>query len=273
FVRQHMGLPDNGSYHDYVEVKRPYVVWNVIAAEPYSVKAKTWCYPIAGCVSYRGYYDKADARAYASELKQQGLDVAISGASAYSTLGWMDDPLLSTMLNRSEARLVEVIIHELAHQRFYLADQTQINESFASAVALEGVRRWYQQKGDDAAYQEFLQARQLRREFNQLLLATRQELASHYAQVMDSTKRQQGKERIFSRLQDEYQQFSKRHGDHRYDRWMSQGLNNAHLAQVAAYNQLEPLFTKMIRQADGDMQAFYRQLEAMSEVEFMRLKE
>ena len=261
FAHGEMALPDNGGYRDYVDVERRFVVWNVTAAPRYSVDARTWCYPITGCVGYRGYFDEQDARRYAEKLEARDWDVAIAGVAAYSTLGWFDDPLLSTMLYSKESRLVEVIHHELAHQQFFAAGRTCLNESFASAVALEGVRRWYAGKGDRQAFEGYLRDRDLRRAFNRLLLDARRRLADLYGGTEDAEALAAGKREEFARLRREYEEFALAEGDRRYDNWMARDLNNAHLAQIAAYYQLEPLISDMIAEQGGDMAQFYRHME------------
>lgn len=263
FAKQEMDLPDNGSYRHFVKVDGNYVVWNVIAAPPYSLTAKHWCYPIAGCASYRGYYHKEAAEAYAAKLRGQGLDVAVAGASAYSTLGWFSDPLLSTMLYRDEGQFVEVIIHELAHQRFYLPGNSQLNESFAEVVATEGVKRWFQSRGEQARFEHFLKGQAYERGFDQLLLQTRSRLQALYDSAVPSEEMARRKREIFAQLQVDYAKFKKaHHGDERYDRWMSQPLNNAHLVLVATYHDLEPMLREMLKQSGGDMEEFYRRVEA-----------
>jgi len=258
-----MGLPDNGSYRHFVKVDGPYVVWNVIAAPPYSLVAKQWCYPVAGCASYRGYYHKQAAEQYAAKLHQQGLDVAVAGASAYSTLGWFSDPLLSTMLYRDEGQFVEVIIHELAHQRFYLPGNSELNESFAEVVATEGVKRWFQDRGEQARFDGFLQDQAYERGFDRLLLQTRSRLQALYDSGVPTEVMARRKRQIFDQLRSDYASFKQaHHGDDRYDRWMAQPLNNAHLALVATYHDLEPMLREMLKQSGGDMEVFYRRVEA-----------
>ena len=261
FAHAEMALPDNGSYRHYVDLGRPFVTWNVVAAKTYSVEARRWCYPVAGCLGYRGYFDERDAERFAEKLRQEGWDVALGGALAYSTLGWMDDPLLSTMLEQPESRMVAVIVHELAHQRFYIKGRTCINESFASAVAAEGVRRWYAAKGDPGAYDAYLRDRRLGRALHALLLRPRGGLAALYGGTDDAAALAAGKRELFESLQREYRQFAAANDDNRYDAWMAQGLNNAHLAQIAAYYRLEPLFAGMIAERGGDMARFYGDLE------------
>ena len=144
-----LSLPDNGSYRLYADIGRPFVVWNVFATAEFSLSPELHCFPIAGCVAYRGFYSQGRARGAAALLNQQGLDTYLGGVEAYSTLGWFDDPILNTMLRWSDERLVAVIFHELAHQQLYVADDTAFNESFASFVEHEGLRQWRAARGLD----------------------------------------------------------------------------------------------------------------------------
>ena len=155
FASTELALPDNHSYRSYVDVGESYVLWNVVATGEFSLTPKNWCYPFAGCVAYRGYYAETDASAFADSLKDQGLDVFVGGVRAYSTLGWFDDPVLNTMLDRPFTYLAGVIFHELAHQQVYIKDDTTFNESFAVAVEREGVRRWFHRHDDSEGFKRY----------------------------------------------------------------------------------------------------------------------
>lgn len=266
FAEQEMALPSKGSYRHFVRVNGRYVVWNVIAAPEFSVEAEQWCYLFAGCVTYRGYYAEQDARAFARGLKSQGLDTTIAGASAYSTLGWLDDPLFSSMMYREEARLVEVMIHELAHQRLYISGNTVFNESFASVVAREGVRRWFEKHQPSQHYQKYLQDQRMDRVFNRLLLTTREHLQLLYASEAAEAVKRTAKADIFAVMQEEYRRLkSLAMLDERYDKWMGRPLNNAHLALVATYHQLEPELGQLLMSQGGDMEQFYQLAERYKE--------
>ncbi|MDH5183761.1 MAG: aminopeptidase [Gammaproteobacteria bacterium] len=260
FAEQEMALPNKGSYRHFVRVNGRYVVWNVIAAPEFSVEAEQWCYPFAGCVTYRGYYAEQDASVFARGLNKQGLDTTVAGASAYSTLGWLDDPLFSSMMYRDEARLVEVMIHELAHQRLYISGNTVFNESFASVVAREGVRRWFKYKHAPKKYEEFLHSEKMEQIFNQLLMQTRGRLQWLYASTATEEQKRSAKTEIFATMQAEYRALqSKGVFDGRYDNWMARPLNNANLALVAAYHQLEPELELLLERQAGNMEQFYQQ--------------
>src|SRR4051812_10885006 len=142
FASRELGLPDNESYRSYADLGRPYVVWNVFAAPEFSVEPRQWCFPIAGCVVYRGYFSEAAAQRYARKLRRRGDDVAVGGVAAYSTLGHFKDPVLSTMLGWSDAQLAATLFHELAHQVVYVPGDSQFNESFATVVEEAGLERW-----------------------------------------------------------------------------------------------------------------------------------
>ncbi|HYI88161.1 MAG TPA: aminopeptidase, partial [Burkholderiales bacterium] len=180
FASKELGLPDNGSYLAYAELNRPAVVWNVFAAPVFSVEPKAECFPFTGCVSYRGFYSEADARRHAEKLRADGYDVHVGGVPAYSTLGWFDDPLLSTFIRYPDAQLARLVFHELSHQLVYAKGDTTFNESFAVTVEQEGVRRWLAAEGRTGELAEFRATQERRREFAQRVKQTRERLAVVY---------------------------------------------------------------------------------------------
>lgn len=260
FASRELDLPDNGSYRSYADLGRRYVVWNVVATPRYSLKPKQWCFVFVGCVSYRGYYQRAQAEAYADQLRAQGFDVQVAGASAYSTLGWLDDPLLNTMLYRSEALRVGIIFHELAHQQLFIKGDTTFNESFASVVEQEGVRRWFLTQGKSAPYQAYMKAQKRGVRFRQMLLQTRQKLQRLYRQktVKSETYMRKKKAQIFVALKQAFAQLKKSQpAFSAYDHWMAQDLNNAHLALVATYHKDIPALLHLLRAKQGNLRDFY----------------
>ncbi len=257
FASATLKLPDNGSYRSYADIGRPFVVWNVFATEPHSVEALQHCFPIAGCVAYRGYYREADARAAAARLRLEGKDVQVAGVDAYSTLGWFDDPLLSAMLRRDDEQLAGLIFHELAHQRLYLAGDSQFSESYASFVEREGLRQWQRQRGL-VGHDAERQARY--RELVQLLLAARERLREGYARELPAADRAALKQAEFSRLRRDYRALRDRRwgGDRRFDRFFAQPLNNASLVPFGLYDGWVPAFAALYRQSGGDWAAFHQ---------------
>ena len=264
YAVRELGLPDNGSYKNYAALQRPFVLWNVVATPELSLQPLQWCFPIAGCVNYRGYYSKAAAEAYAAKLRADGDDVQVGGVPAYSTLGWFDDPLLSTFINYSDAELARMIFHELAHQVVYVAGDSRFNESFAVSVEEAGVQRWMAQNGTDAsraAYGQYLQRRQ---QFLALLLKHRDLLKAVYASdVPDDTKRR-AKVAQFAALQADYRQLKTGWGGYAgYDRFFAEPLSNAHLAAIATYNDFLPGFRTLLA-ASRTFPAYYDAVRALS---------
>lgn len=203
FASQQMKLPDNHSYRVYADIGRPYVVWNVFATPELSLQPVTHCFPIAGCVAYRGYYQQGAARGAAALMRQDGLDVYVGGVEAYSTLGWFDDPILSSMVGWGDERLATLIFHELAHQRFYVQNDTEFNESFASFVEQEGTRQWRVARGLAAIGGDQGQQRE---QFIRLVLASRERLQAIYSGTLDEAHKRQAKRAEFERLRREYRQ-------------------------------------------------------------------
>lgn len=265
FASRELMLPDNRSYRSYVDLQRPYVVWNVFAAPELSLEPKTSCFIVAGCVPYRGYFARAAAEQFADDLRQRGYDVYIGGVLAFSTLGWFNDPLLSTFINRSEAELAGLLFHELAHQVVYVSGDSSFNESFATAVELEGVRRWFEQNGTPAMADAYRQKLQWREEIAKLVLRHRAHLAVVYSSNRSEAEKRAAKAREFGELRMEYAALKATGGgDTTFDGWFAQNLNNAQLAAVGLYTRYVTAFQKLLAQQGGDLVAFYRAVDQLA---------
>jgi len=258
FAENELQLPVNNHYLTYVDLKRPFVLWNVVAAPEFSLTPKTWCYPVAGCAAYRGYFAATNARQYADRLTKQGYDVYVGGVTAYSTLGWFDDPVLSTFIRFSEARTAGLIFHELAHQILYVKDDTAFNESFATLVEQEGLRRWQHATGSERIYTEYLLQQRRREEFVQLIMHYRQRLDLLYQTDLTPAEKRAGKTTIFSDLRNEFNYMKTNQIElSAYDVWMDQSLNNAKISSVVAYHDFLPAFQKMLAQNMGEINQFF----------------
>ncbi|VVQ34934.1 hypothetical protein PS943_04113 [Pseudomonas fluorescens] len=262
FASQQLRLPDNQSYRLYADIGRPFVVWNVFATPEFSLTPQNHCFPIAGCVAYRGYYSQSAARGEAALQRLQGMDVSIGGVEAYSTLGWFNDPIISSMMAWGDERVAMLIFHELAHQRFYVKDDTEFNESFATFVEQEGTRQWRAFRGlaPDSGAQV-----QQRDQFIQLVLDTRTRLERLYTLPLPADQMRQRKADEFERLRGEYRQLrdSQWAGDKRYDVWINAPMNNARLLPFGLYDQWVPAFAALFRQEGGDWVKFYASVEKL----------
>ena len=268
FASKELYLPENDSYRTYANIKRPYAVWNVVAAKEFSIKPKKWCFLFVGCLSYRGYFSKEDASTYANELKKEGYDVYVAGAKAYSTLGWFDDPLLNTMMYKSEARRAGIIFHELAHQVVYIDDDSAFNEAFATTVEQEGIRRWMAKKGKSKQYEQYRVNKKRDAQLNALLRETREKLKQLYKTKINEKEKRQEKKLIFSLMQKKNQLLKKSWGDYTvYDKWMSQELNNAHLLLIATYHNLVPAFKAMLKKENNNLKKFYNAVEQLGQLD------
>jgi predicted aminopeptidase len=265
FASTELGLPDNRSYRGYADLKRQYVVWNIFATDPFSVKPRQWCFPIAGCVAYKGYFSQARAEAHAAELKRGGDDVFLGGVPAYSTLGYLNDPVLNTFVHYPPGELARLIFHELAHQAVYVSGDTVFNESFAVTVEREGVRRWMERHGTPVELEAFHKAQQRRAEFHRLALAYRARLEQHYESGLPAEQMAAGKQRIFAQLHDEYESLKRSWDGFRgYDRWLGPSANNASLASIAVYTHLVPAFQVMLESVGYELPRFYQEVRRMS---------
>ncbi|MDD2032135.1 aminopeptidase [Pseudomonas sp. 39167] len=262
FASAQLHLPDNKSYRLYADIGRPFVVWNVFATPEFSLAPQNHCFPIAGCVAYRGYYSQGAARGEAALQRLRGMDVAIGGVEAYSTLGWFNDPILSSMMHWGDERLATLIFHELAHQRFYVKDDTEFNESFATFVEQQGTRQWRASRG--LAPDNGKRMRQ-REQFIQLVLDTRQRLEQLYTQPLPAEQMRQRKGEEFQRLRSNYEQLRDTQwaGDKYFDAWVYAPLNNARLLPFGLYSQWVPAFAALFQQEGGDWVAFYAAVEKL----------
>jgi predicted aminopeptidase len=273
FAIDELKLPDNPSYKRYADLKRKAVVWNVVAAPALSLKLKTWCFPIAGCVGYRGYFSEAEAKLEAEELKKQDFDVSVYGVPAYSTLGWSNwaggDPLLSTFIGYPEGELARIVFHELAHQVVYVADDTAFNESFATAVERMGGAHWLAKYGSNAVKAEYEVYDGRRKQFKALTKATRLQLAEIYDEkkplagdnnaliAIKNIAKNAKKYAIIESFKTQYElQKTSWNGYAGYDNWVKQA-NNAAFGALAAYDDGVPQFEALFDQQGGDWEKFY----------------
>jgi len=266
YASHRLRLPDNDSYRDYVELDRPYVVWNVVATPELSLEPIRWCFPVVGCLTYRGYFDEAAARAYAEPLREQGHDVMVRGVRAYSTLGWFDDPLLSSMLDQGALATAEVIFHELAHQILYVRDDTIFNEAFASTVGELGVKQWLTDLHPEwlADYDAALRRRD---QFLTLLRNTSDALRTLYASAVPEAEKRAGKQRILARLREEYTHLKRGWGGFDgYDPWFETPVNNARLISVAVYRDRVPDFMRWFDACGRDYDRFYSAVKRMGKL-------
>lgn len=285
FAVAELHLPDNPSYRRYADLKRRSVVWNVVATPELSLQLQQWCFPVAGCVGYRGYYAEADAQAFAQPLRAQGLDLTVYGVPAYSTLGWLNwlggDPLLNTFLNYPEGELARIVFHELAHQVVYVNDDTLFNESFASFVEQQGAQRWLAERASDAARADYQRFDARRREFRALAQRTRDALRQLYGEATPGSARgdrhgqpparaddaalRAGKAHILEAFRADYRALREAWGGWAgYDAWVAQA-GNASFAVQGAYEELVPGFAALFEREGRDWRRFYDAVRALAQ--------
>ncbi len=252
YAVKELKLPDNPSYRSYADIGRPYAVWNVVAAPEFSLEALQSCFPVAGCVSYRGFFAQEDAERYAAGLRAQGNDVRVYGVAAYSTLGRFDDPLLSSFVRFPDAALARLMFHELAHHVAYVKDDSTFNESFAVAVEREGLRRWLAATGRTEAQKELLAAQEKNKAFISEIEQTRARLRVLYRQRIAPEAMRERKRAELDGLK------AKLAG---YERFKNLVPNNAFLASFATYTDLVPTYEHMLREEGGDLERFYARVK------------
>jgi predicted aminopeptidase len=266
FAVRELELPDNQSYRSYANLHRSFVVWNVVAAPEFSVSPVRWCFPVAGCVAYRGYFRERRARDFALSLEARGLDVVVEGVPAYSTLGRFADPVLSTMLRYDDDELVATIFHELAHQLIYVRNDSEFNEAFATTVEDVGLERWLEFRGAAQRIDRFREEQRREAQLLALLVPARARLAALYASGAGAGEMRAGKRRILAQLAADIGGLERRQGVHYpvYDQWLAAGLNNAQLAAVATYYDCVPGFKRLLAAGNDDLMRFYAAVRALA---------
>ena len=266
FAARELHLPDNASYRSYADIGRPYVVWNVVAAPEFSAEPKRWCFPVAGCVAYRGYFHERRAREFAAALAVRGFDVAVDGVPAYSTLGRFADPVLSSMLRYGDDELAATIFHELAHQLLYVRDDSQFNEAFASTVEDEGLERWLRHLGAGERLQQLRERDADAAAFADLMAQARSRLARLYASGAPRVEMRARKAEVLAGLAGKMRALEQRRGVTYplYEDWIAAGLNNARLASVSTYYGCLAGFRRVLAESGNDLARFYAAVRELS---------
>ena len=265
YASRELGLPDNASYRSYADLGRRFVLWNVFATPRLSLTPLQWCFPVAGCVNYRGYFAEADARQEAARLAAEGDDVYVGGVPAYSTLGYFADPMPSSFLRYPDTEIARLIFHELAHQVAYARDDTVFNESFAVAVEEEGLRRWLAAQDDPALEAQATTSQRYREGFQTLVEHTRESLLALYASKVSETEKVEAKTAAFATMRAQYASLKQEWGGFAaYDYWFAQGPNNASLAAVGLYTQKVPLFRALLAAEGGVLPRFYAKVQVLA---------
>lgn len=279
YAEKELNLPVDNTYSTYVETGKNYVVWNVFAAPEFSLEMKSFCYPIAGCVSYQGYFQHRGADKLAAELRDNGYDVFVGGIAAYSTLGWFSDPVLDTFLTRTDVELAALLFHELAHRAVYVSGDTQFNESFATSLEENSLKRWLTNSGHTQAYNSYLEARTRRGQVLELIGEAVEALDLLYASQATIAEMRERKRSLIDELRISYQKLQATwNGKEDFRRWMSAEINNAKLGAIAEYNVWVPAFNALLAEKEGNISQFINAVAAIAKLrqrdreEFLRLR-
>jgi predicted aminopeptidase len=265
FAVHTLDLPDNKSYTTYADLGRRYVVWNVVATPEFSTVPKHWCFPFAGCVSYRGFFDEDKARRYEKALEKEGLDTYMGGSTAYSTLGYFKDPILNTMIDGGEQYIASVLFHELAHQRLYVKSDSAFSEAFAMAVEEYGTERWLESRGDARALDRYRKRLRYRSEFSELVAKQERRLRDVFSRPISAQEKREAKAAAFAQMRDDYRVLKASWGGvSDYDGWFDQPLNNATLAAVATYRRWLPTLKARLERLG--VQDFYAEMERLAKM-------
>jgi predicted aminopeptidase len=269
FASHELGLPDNDSYRSYADLQRPFVAWNVFAAPEFSLRPESWCMPIVGCVGYRGFFNESDAEALAKELREQGFDTFVGGIPAYSTLGYFSDPVLNTFLRRGSVDVARLIFHELAHQVVFAEGDTVFNESYATVVEEEGLKRWLAHKQKPELAKALAAPRQHKASFVDLVKVYRGRLEDLYASELSPERKRAAKAEIFAELKTSYLKSLEAEGAPPvYQKWLEQDLNNAKIASLGLYTQLYPAFEAILKEEGNDLTRFYARVALLASLPY-----
>jgi predicted aminopeptidase len=267
FASRELGLPNNKSYTSYADLKREFVVWSVVATPEFSVVPQEWCFPIVGCVAYRGYFRKESAEAFAETLSKDGLDTMVGGVPAYSTLGKLNDPILNTMMIYGDDELASIMFHELSHQLVYIKDDTAFNEAFAVAVEQEGLARWLKFRGREADLVKYQKRRARQAEGVTLVTQFRTELGTLYATQLEPEVMRVRKAQVFARLVTELRALDAKYGtESRLAAELEGKPNNARLASLATYYDCVPGFERLLANEQHDLPRFYEAVRALAKL-------
>lgn len=275
FASERLALPDNNSYRSYVDTGREFVTWAVFATPELSLEVRTWCFPVVGCVPYRGYFSKEAAFRYAQGLANEGDDVYVAGIPAYSTLGWTSDPLLNTMFLRGDTYLASIVFHELTHQVVYVPGDAAFNEAFAVSVEDSGTVLWLEHKDDKAALKRYRLSQRRNADFQALIARTREELHRIYTSNGSDAQKRAEKAAAIGRLRARYRRLKTRKwgGYSGYDAWFSAPINNAKLATISVYNDLEPAFARLLELCAGDYERYYEAVRRIGRLDLAQRRE
>jgi predicted aminopeptidase len=265
FAARELGLPDNRSYSTYADLHREFVVWSVVATPEFSVQPREWCFPIVGCVAYRGYFRQASAEKFAARLRVEGFDTTIGGVPAYSTLGKFNDPILNTMMVYGDDELASIMFHELSHQLVYIPDDTSFNEAFAVAVEREGLARWLRFRGREADLVKHQKRRERQEQGMRIVARYREQLQALYRMPLEPVAMRAHKAEVFSQLVRELRELDGRYGTKSGLAAELEGKpNNARLASLATYYDCVPGFERLLAQNDHDLPRFYAAARALA---------
>lgn len=269
FASSDLGLPNNDSYRSYADIKRQFVVWNVFAAPEFSLQNMNWCMLVVGCVGYRGFHDQGQAEQLASELREQGFDTYVGGVPAYSTLGYFSDPVLSTFLKSGSLAVARLIFHELSHQVLYVEGDAVFNESFATAVENEGLRRWLAHEQTPELANAVTVDQQRHAALVELVTSYRGRLQEIYGSDLPAAAKRVAKSAVIAEIKTNYLDLQQAQGAAPvYKDWLERSLNNAKMATLSIYTQLLPAFDALLEAEGHDLPRFYRRVAELGRLPF-----
>ncbi|WKV10521.1 aminopeptidase [Marivirga harenae] len=258
FAQTELGFESEGQYQKMFDQQGKELMWVVTAAYPYQLESYEWKFPILGKVAYKGFFIEKEALRLEQEMKTQGYDVRLRTASAWSTLGWLSDPLLSNVLTYDTGRLAELIFHELTHDKIFIKDSVDFNENLASFFGQEFTKMFFEHQKIKfkPAYESYLAQLQDRHHLNQFVREYLPKFDSMYERIdgFSTTEKENQKYYFFEKFRKELSQ--ERFKSSKYAEFPSSQIeiNNAYLLSFRRYSGHQQLLEQELKvQFNGDI--------------------
>ncbi len=241
FAERDLGLRAGASYESFAQLHRDTLVLNVLAAPEFALRWKTWWFPIVGHLPYKGYFDFDAARAEAASLAEEGYDVSLRPVSAFSTLGWFPDPIMSTTLRLDSLALVETVIHEITHSTYFPTGQADFNESFANFVGHHGAIEFFcEAVADESACRRARWRWEDTRVFGHFFHSILAPLEEVYASSMADDAKRRAKRQVFEEAAERFETEYKPRLHAQYGSLDPDGLDNAWIiSRLLYYTRLD----------------------------------
>ena len=265
FATESLSLHPGNSYTLYSDIGRDAAAYNVTAAPELALQPHTWWFPVVGTVPYLGFFSKEEARTKARELEAQGLETVVQSVSAYSTLGWFSDPLLSSQLALSDFSLTRLVIHETAHATLWFPGDVRFNESFASFVELEGALAFYRARFGEAdpRYRKYVEIIREGSAISHIFRRRTMELDKLYKKAGTTSAKRAGKAKLLVQLREDLMSSAVSFQHYDLHKIAAKRYNNAHLLSYRRYDSGQEFFRVTFEASGRNWRTFLGKMAAL----------